>query len=460
MPNQQFHLRDNAFYVGIPKSWDWFFMRNHQRIVFFQDSIHLCTKLRNRLLSSKATMLFGDKLISIGHILQLIGTSSKLNHNLVKSDVLPKDRQNFVSCEKISNEVVLNDLTSIPAFEATKIYLEIIRNIRYAFINKDTNYIDRIHYAWRSVFLIRFWYTWLSTKTKSELDSTIAELLFSQAHKKKNTKQQYFITLPAMFSIEINSHILVYLALLVIQHKLPTTCLNVPIFNSQTCESTFRSCRAMSGPFSSIVNFTVHQFSQRVKKLSFLNSIRCQANHSNANDSNNKFLFPRHHKQSRTIDSKQISSITSTSIVELTVEALENAILQAYSYASRLVCHVNMYEQHHILSLRKMSKLASFQLQKSRIVDYSHLNQHDPDFDSDSDDSSDEEDEDTTGNGIDKEDSTEDDDNYVSDHLFKVSSTTFQGMRVFDSINPTLAKSYFIININGAKKYLHKQTAA
>ncbi|CAM4835706.1 unnamed protein product [Rotaria magnacalcarata] len=439
MPNQQFHLRDNAFYVDIPKSWDWFFMRNHQPIVFFQDSIHLCTKLRNRLLSSKATMLFGDKLISIGHILQLIGTSSKLNHNLVKSDVLPKDRQNFVSCEKISNEVVLNDLTSIPAFEATKIYLEIIRNIRYAFINKDTNYIDRIHYAWRSVFLIRFWYTWLSTKTKS-----------AQKEKYK----------AAMFSIEINSHTLVYLALLVIQHKLPTTCLNVPIFNSQTCESTFRSCRAMSGPFSSIVNFTVHQFLQRVKKLSFLNSIRCQANHSNANDSNNKFLFPRHHKQSRTIDSKQISSITSTSIVELTVEALENAILQAYSYASRLVCHVNMYEQHQILSLRKMSKLASFQLQKSRIVDYSHLNQHDPDFDSDSDDSSDEEDEDTTGNGIDKEDSTEDDDNYVSDHLFKVSSTTFQGMRVFDSINPTLAKSYFIVNINGAKKYLHKQTAA
>ncbi|CAF2052489.1 unnamed protein product, partial [Rotaria magnacalcarata] len=240
MPNQQFHLRDNAFYVDIPKSWDWFFMRNHQPIVFFQDSIHLCTKLRNRLLSSKATMLFGDKLISIGHILQLIGTSSKLNHNLVK----------------------------------------------------------------------------------------------------------------------------------------------------------------------------------------------CQANHSNANDSNNKFLFPRHHKQSRTIDSKQISSITSTSIVELTVEALENAILQAYSYASRLVCHVNMYEQHQILSLRKMSKLASFQLQKSRIVDYSHLNQHDPDFDSDSDDSSDEEDEDTTGNCTDNEDSTKDDDNYVSDHLFKVSSTTFQGMRV------------------------------
>jgi hypothetical protein len=33
-------------------------------------------------------------------------------------------------------------------------------------------------------------------------------------------------------------------------------------------------------------------------------------------------------------------------------------------------------------------------------------------------------------------------------------------MRVFDSMNPTLAKSYFIVNINDTKKYLHKQTAA
>ncbi|CAF1177613.1 unnamed protein product [Rotaria magnacalcarata] len=93
-------------------------------------------------------------------------------------------------------------------------------------------------------------------------------------------------------------------------------------------------------------------------------------------------------------------------------------------------------------------------------LDDSHLNQHDPDFDSDSDDSSGEEDEDTTGNCIDNEDSTENDEDYASNHLFKVSSTTFQGMRVFDSINPTMAKSYFIVNINGTKMYLHKHAAA
>ena len=32
-------------------------------------------------------------------------------------------------------------------------------------------------------------------------------------------------------------------------------------------------------------------------------------------------------------------------------------------------------------------------------------------------------------------------------------------MQVFVSINPTLTKSYFIINTNGTKKYLHKQIA-
>ena len=47
-----------------------------------------------------------------------------------------------------------------------------------------------------------------------------------------------------------------------------------------------------------------------------------------------------------------------------------------------------MYQQHQIPSFENMSKLANFQFQKSKIVDYSHLTKHDPDFNSDSDDSS------------------------------------------------------------------------
>ncbi len=70
-------------------------------------------------------MLRGDELISVDHLVQLIESSSKMNHNLVKSDVLPKDRQNYSSCEKISNERVFIELTSVARSEATRIYLEV-----------------------------------------------------------------------------------------------------------------------------------------------------------------------------------------------------------------------------------------------------------------------------------------------------------------------------------------------
>ena len=61
-------------------------MRDRQRVVFFQDGIHSCTKLRNRSLSSIPTMLLGDNLITADHLVWLIESSSKLNHNLVKSE--------------------------------------------------------------------------------------------------------------------------------------------------------------------------------------------------------------------------------------------------------------------------------------------------------------------------------------------------------------------------------------
>jgi len=43
--------------------------------------------------------------------------------------------------------------------------------------------------------------------------------------------------------------------------------------------------------------------------------------------------------------------------------------------------------------------------------------------------------------------------------LANVSTSTFEGMRIGDKINPALDKSYFVVGINGVKKYLNKQTA-
>ena len=257
-----------------------------------------------------------------------------------------------------------------------------------------------------------------------------------------------------MFSIEINSHSLVYLGLLVAQKNLPAECLDVSLFNSQTCESTFRSCRAMSGAFSSVVNFTVHQFLQRARKLSYLHHVQCRQKA----DSVNELIFPHHHKLHRTVGKKQAAS-TSPCSSTLTVEAIERRVLEAYRRATDLVRDTNMFSDDGMLSLTDVSKLFKTQLESSRLVDRSLHRNRDPELRTSSDDSSSDDDIGAMENDTDGANSGDNDD-YLSDNLFDVSSSVFEGVRVFDCINPSLSKSYFSVDINGGKKYFHKQTAA
>jgi hypothetical protein len=70
---------------------------------------------------------------------------------------------------------------------------------------------------------------------------------------------------------------------------------------------------------------------------------------------------------------------------------------------------------------------------------------HELDFESDSNESISEEHENTTGMIL----------------IMKIKmKTIYQEMRVFDSINPALGKSYFRSNINSTKKHLQKLAAA
>ncbi|CAF1143920.1 unnamed protein product [Rotaria sordida] len=234
-------------------------------------------------------MMMGDHIITVDHLLQLIkSSSSKLIHNLVKSDIRPKDRQNYPSCEKISSEAALNALSSVPYSKATQIYLQ-------------------------------------------------------------------------------------------------------------------------------------------------------------------------HHKHPESVQPGRNASLSS-SVKPLTIEMIEESISKAYSNASRLMCEVNLYQHHEIPPLDEMSRLASLQLQKLEIVESSIPGESELDMESDSDDSNSEEEIVTTEDESSDEDSILNDE-VLSDNLTAVSAVTYQGMRVFDSINPNLSKSYFVININGTKKYLHKQTA-
>lgn len=121
----------------------------------FKDPTHLCTKLCNRIFSNTALLLIGKEAVSIHVSINLIENKSKLVYGLVKSDIDPKDRQNFGSCYKITNDDVLLILEDIDDCLATRIYLLLLRSIILAYIEYNTPIIDRLYYSWFAGFFCR-----------------------------------------------------------------------------------------------------------------------------------------------------------------------------------------------------------------------------------------------------------------------------------------------------------------
>jgi hypothetical protein len=94
-------------------------------------------------------------------------------------------------------------------------------------------------------------------------------------------------------SVELNAHNLLYLILLVKEKRLPPQTLHIHLFSSQPCESIFRNTRPLSGIYSTIVNFTMHDFLRRAQRLSLLNDIKFKQLHDESDDN---LIFPVYHK--------------------------------------------------------------------------------------------------------------------------------------------------------------------
>jgi hypothetical protein len=139
--------RANALEIDLPQEWKaWFFMPIRQIFFCFQDPAHLYTKLRNRILSDTSCLLIGKEEVSIEVLMELIETKSKLVHGLVKTDVNPKDRQNFTSYVNLSDDVLVA-LKDIEGSRATQIYLRLLRSIVLAYVEHNTPIIDRIYHS-------------------------------------------------------------------------------------------------------------------------------------------------------------------------------------------------------------------------------------------------------------------------------------------------------------------------
>ncbi|CAF2898412.1 unnamed protein product [Rotaria sp. Silwood2] len=400
-----------------------------------------CCKKQIRIIGfSTAQLVLGQQGITMQHLQDIIDNGyTKIDHGLVQTDINPKDKQNYASCEKIASEDVLNILKQNKDTQATDVYLRLLKHIIIAYIEKTTNIKDRLHSAWAIVFTCRLWRSWIKHNTFISSNST-------RKNKKNNNKDKYFVTTPVYYSIEINAHNLLYLILLVKQQQLPNNALNVHLFSSQACESTFRNTRALSGTYSTMVNFTVSDFLGRAEKLSVLQQIKCYEETNN----NGRVLFPTHHKHKQKNDLTTYQNINNIDTLNI-----EEVILTAYETAKKLLENLeisNLLKRHNIYQLNNLSQHVYDDLKStSRTSDHST-------FDSSHESESDSEDclslEDDS---IDEEDGYSDDNN--NDDELSTTKTNFSGIRLFNFINPDLKDSYFKIYLNNGIKYMHKQTA-
>jgi hypothetical protein len=427
--------------------------------------------------------LFGDEIISTLILTHLVSTTSKIRHGLVYSDVRPRDRQNFSSCQKICREDVFKLLEilgdSIPNTNGIYVYLKLIQSVIIAYYEKKTLLTDRLHYAWLSVFLCRLWWAWLDTQPKETLDkrfctqfSALLAALPSEWSKKiktpnpaeKKTKQHFTISNPCFFSIEINAQSLTFLVLLAIDGEIPFDVLTIDLLNSQSCESVFRLARAMSGVSSNIVNFSVLEFLRRADKISALQSIKTEHEYSSSETS---LQFPGHHKHGKSSSGPFSSSASSySSLRRVDIETIvQKAFAAAYDLIKPLIDE-GAFQRKGFRTMASLSKFTIRHFQMSKLKD--RLSQQLSDDQSEESDSEEEKEEEEEQEVYEGDDDTEnqcngeeEEEQGLAEVLLDSSDASFKGMRVKESINSSQADSFFKVRRpnDTADVYIHKQTA-
>lgn len=156
-----------------------------------QDVYHIGTKLRNRILKASILLPFGDQIISVSHLLFLLNEIPIEIHGLVKSNICPKDRQNYNSFLKMVCTRTRNALDEyIVDSQATVMFLKICDQITSAFTNFSLKPLERIYLMFHSIYVLRIWRNFIKCSKEYSL-----------------TKN--FITLNAYSCVEINGQTLI-----------------------------------------------------------------------------------------------------------------------------------------------------------------------------------------------------------------------------------------------------------
>lgn len=223
-------------------------------ILYIQDTTHIGTKLRNRLLKASILLPFGNKAISISHLKQLLKLAPKDVHGLVRSDISPDDRQNFKSLQKLMENRVVEALKKyVIDSEATIVYLQMCKNITSSFLEEKLTPDERVYKMWHSVFLLRIWRNFLSRSNMYNVNEN-------------------FISSNAFNCIELNAMGLVQLIVTLRDSGKPDMFLPT-LLDSQVCESTFRQMRSMTTMNWTKINFNLMELLHMVSRVELQNDV-------------------------------------------------------------------------------------------------------------------------------------------------------------------------------------------
>lgn len=272
--------------------------------IYVQDSTHIATKLRNFLLKTfynAKKLPFGKFFIDVNHLHYLLQTYSKDKHQLTQTILNPKDKQNFASVLKMCDSKVIELLKTVNGSDATVLYLEMLKNIVFAFMDPDLTPQQRIKNIWYALFIIRIWRHYI------------------ESHKNYTLKDN-FMSANCYSCIELNAHSLVLLMI-----KLKETNrsdLFLPqLFESQPCESMFRLFRSFTSTYSTVANCSVKEALSRISKIQLQNEIM--------RTTSPQYIYPRLNKKT-TADNKSSPDLpTKEEIIELIKQCQHDAICKA-----------------------------------------------------------------------------------------------------------------------------------
>lgn len=319
-------MRHNTRFDSWMENNEWF-GDSTKNICYFQDIIHVLTKLRNRLLKLTTNVLIGKKVASVSHLKILLNSVSKADHGLIYSDICPDDRQNYSSLDKIMASKVRESLEKyVVDSEGTIEYIRICHDISSGFYDDALPPIDRLFRILRSTFFLRACRLSIIKKSESMTDINVSN---------------NFITQNAYACIELNALNMVILMRKfrdesLCKYFIPSRC------TSQTCEETFRKFRSMGTMNYTKINFSLLELMHMVGRVELANDIMYNKL------ADNRIQFPRSCLNKSKLNEFDLPSDSNIKL------CIEEALEQAVRDAKKFGIHVQPNEIN-VCELRGLS---------------------------------------------------------------------------------------------------------